>query len=1245
MEIKFTNVLFFKRKVVLNFIMRTFLFLFCATVFGFTPKNSFSQNVKIVIDNDKTVTVDEVFNLIKKQTEFSFFYRSDLFNNLPKVKLKKGVISANELLKQSINIKDFSFEFDNDNEISITKKTASEKKNQETFTITGVVTDETGQPLVGASVIVTSNNPKEYEGQSPDFLVRGTTTDFDGKFTLEVTLNHYLFVTYIGFKPFDQHIVSKEQTSYQITLVESKNKLEEVVVTGYTNIKRNRTAASSTKIKGEAISRQKTLNVSSRLEGLSPGLLTTVENGDGGEELTFVLRGQGTFDQQGANQEVTRANRAPLIVVDGFPIEGGINSVNPNDIESIDQLQDAAATALWGVRASNGVIVITTKKGKAGKPKFSYSTNLFISDKPNLDDYQVANSGVLVDVISEGIQAGQDSNVNGSNTNQRFLNGVQQVWWDYYNQSGTAPGDPDDPAFATARDAALAQLSQNDSFREWEDALLRSGISTQHNFSVRGGGLSHSYYFSMAYNDIESVEKGDKSNRVNLLLNNNFRFTDKFKGNIGINAVFDDADRNSEGIATVASSRTGEFGDPSVPRFTSLFNQDGSLSNIPRRISLPYQEDLMNTGVGFLPFSYNPITETANNDFTTRGRNYRFSLGLQYDFTDWLTADIKGQYETGFTERRAYRNERSYVTRWNINSWLSTDADGFPVYAFPRGGILDLRQSELNSYTLRGQLGFDKIFDKHHITATIGAEIREYSTDEDYRQLLGYNDQTKQQNLNINWGFLANEGGAYTSIINPRGPSHDNPARITAVETRQISSFGNLVYTYDNRYSLNFTIKRDQTNIFGVSARLRANPLWAMGANWNITNEDFFNVKWIDNLNLKGSYGIAGNILPGSRAISVLSTRVGSLSTGGFGTVGTGLPGNASLTFERTATTNLALEGRFFDRLFASFEYYQKKSTDLLIPGQINPTLGFSSLIINNGELENTGFTAVLSGDVIRTNDFTWNTNFNFSYNKNQVVAYDFQTDINALNYIRSGGQPGGYFEGMPLGVRAVYQWAGLTETGGSQILDANGDILRYDAPGLGFFGTEDENVLTFTKPLQAPYFGGWTNSFSYKGFTISALLSYKMGHVYKDPYNQPLGREVTIHRDVVNRWQEAGDEANTNIPYPWFSDSAERFVSNGYFSDADIRYKDASFIRLRDITLRYDLSKDILKKIPFDGISITAQARNLGLIWRANDNDVDPDYVPFSGGALSSTGNPFILSRETVGPNKQFIFGLEFQF
>ncbi|WP_168796406.1 SusC/RagA family TonB-linked outer membrane protein [Flagellimonas onchidii] len=1225
--------------------MRTLFFLCCSIALGFTPENGFSQNAKITIDSDKTVTVEEVFRLIKAQTDYTFIFKSDQFKDHPKVQLEEGVLTVKELLEKSVAKSGYKIGFTKANTILVVprpNKATLIFPEQDTFMITGTVTNEVGQPLAGASVYVNSQNPNEDFDRS-DFAIRGTTTDFEGNFELEVSINYYLIVGYIGFEQFSQQITSKDQTVFQIILKESKNQLDEVVVTGYTSVKRNRTAASSTKIGGKAIERQITLNVASRLEGLSPGLLTTVENADGGEELTFTLRGQSTFDQGGVGQQATRANRAPLIVVDGFPIEGGINSVNPNDIESIDQLQDAAATALWGVRASNGVIVITTKKGGVGRPQFTYSTNLFISEKPNLDDYQVASAADLVDVISEGIQAGQDFDA-ASGNNRRFLNGVQQVWWDYYNQSGTSPGAPDDPNFAPARDAALAQLSQNDSFREWEDNLLRTSFSTQHNFSVRGGNGAHNYYFSTTYNDIESVEIGDKSNRLNLLLNNDFRFSDKFSANIGVNAVFDNAERNAEGIGTVAVTRSGDQGDASVPRFTSLYNADGSLANVPRRISLPYQDELLSSGAGFLPFSYNPITEMANNDFTTRRRNYRFNIGLQYKLTDWLTADAKGQYETGFNERRAYRNESNYNTRWRINSWLSTDANGFPVYAFPRGGVLDLRQSELNSYTLRGQLLFNKVFNKHHITATIGAEIREYTTDEDYRQLLGYNDQTKQQDVTVDWRFLSNVDRSYRSIIQSFGPRYSNPAAITTVETRQVSSFGNLVYTFDNRYSLNFTIKNDQTNIFGVSARLRTNPLWAVGANWNVTNEKFFNVNWIDNLNIKGSYGIAGNILPGSRAVSVLSVRQGITSNGERGVIGLGLPGNPQLSFERTATTNLALEGNFFGRLFASFEYYDKTSTDLLIPGEINPTLGFRTLIINDGELKNTGFTAVLAGDIVQSEDFTWNTNFNFSYNKNQVVSYDFQFPENAQIYIIRGGEPGGYFEGMPLGVRAAYQWAGLTDTGGSQILDANGNIVRYDSTEFGFGGIEDENALTFTKPFQAPYFGGWTNAFTYKGFTLSALISYKMGHVYKSPYETPFTGITTIHRDVANRWQQPGDEATTDIPYPWFSSFTERANSSSYFDDANIRYKDASFVRLRDITLRYDLNKEVLKRLPFEGISFTAQVRNLGLLWRANKEDIDPDYVPFSGGAFQNQ-NSFILSRETVSPNKQFVLGLEFQF
>ena len=835
----------------------------------------------------------------------------------------------------------------------------------------------------------------------------------------------------------------------------------------------------------------------------------------------------------------------------------------------------------------------------------------------------------------------------------QYLNAHQQIWWDFY-QSAQAPEDE------ASRDAALEVLRGNDVLKDYEEFLLRNAVSHQHNFSMRGGSDAYRYYFSTTYNDIESPEVGDESSRVNLLMNNTFGLSKKFEASLGVNIVFDNAKFNAEGIAMLGRSRPG-FTEPSLARFDALYNEDGTLANIPRSYSNSFRDRTVASDQGFLNWDYSPISEIKNKDYTSEGANYRINLGLKYDVLDWVSAEIKGQYEIGSTERRDYRNESAFLTRHEINRFITLDDDGFPVYQFPRGGVLDLNRSNMYNYTARTQINLDKRIDLvHQVTATVGAEIREVETNRDVRQLIGYNDVSKFQNVNVNWRELLNMDRSMTSIVLPGGrsgtPVHTNPAMISFTKTRNLSTFANLVYTYNDKYSLNLNVKRDQSNIFGVSARLRANPLWSIGGNWDVKKEEFFNADWAGRLNVRASYGVSGNLTPLARAIPIVATRQLRFLPSGVSSIGR--PGNPNLTHEKTAAVNIAVDAQLFNRINATVEYYNKRSTDLLIPAEINPTYGFSTLTINEGELSNKGITVQLSGDVVRSGDFAWNTNFNFTYNVNEVVKYNFQGDSVAFDFIRDGGSPGGYFEGLPLGVQAVYRWAGLTSDtipgngvndggGGSQIYNAEGEIVRFDDPNFGFRGITDINALAYTRSFQAPYFGGWTNSVSWKGLTLSALIVYKMGHVFRKPTNVfPQSGSARLHQSIADRWKEEGDEASTDIPTAEHASGRNGRNLIPYFDDADIQIADASFIRLRDVTLRYDLSRKIIgNKLPFTGISLTAQARNLGMLWKANDDNIDPEYIPFTGGALSVSGSPFVLSRQKTGPDRQFVLGIEVNF
>ena len=348
-----TKVLFCFRKKLLKIVMRTFIFLFCFTVLGFAPNDILSQDAKITIDADKIITVDEVFKIIKEQTDYRFIYESGMFDNFPKVNLKKGIVKANKLLKMSFLKGPFNFSFSNENTIVITENPS----HLQQITITGKVVDSSdGLSIPGVAIYVTSKQLSPDES-SPDFIVRSTSTDFDGNFSMLVETGYYLNASSIGFSLYTEKIVANK-TIYNITLQEKTTLLDEVVFTGYQRISPNKSTGSTENVDGAILERKGNANILQSLEGQIPGLVLNQDPTQEGA-TNFSIRGVTSL----------AGDARPLIVVDGFPIQADLSSINPYEVETITVLKDAAAASIYGARSANGVIVITTKSGKVREVK------------------------------------------------------------------------------------------------------------------------------------------------------------------------------------------------------------------------------------------------------------------------------------------------------------------------------------------------------------------------------------------------------------------------------------------------------------------------------------------------------------------------------------------------------------------------------------------------------------------------------------------------------------------------------------------------------------------------------------------------------------------------------------------------------------------------------------------------------------------------------------------------------------
>ncbi|MCB0744272.1 MAG: TonB-dependent receptor plug domain-containing protein, partial [Ignavibacteriae bacterium] len=678
MEINLTNVLSLKRKNVLNIIMRTFIFLFCSTVFSFSSGDIFSQNVKVQIDSDKTITIDEVFNIIKEQTDFNFIYKSDMFEDYPKISVKKGSIKANKLLEEILSKGDFKFNISEENIIIIKK--ASEFQD---IIVSGKITDANGMGIPGITVYVSNRKPASGKITS-DFIIRGTATDIDGKFTLKAEVGYFLVASGMGYEMYSVQIT--DQKVYNIVLKEMADVLDEVLIvsTGYQEVTKERATGAYEGISKNQLEKPAS-SISERIVGMVAGVQSTV-NADG--TVDFQVRGLSSLS----------ANQEPLIVLDGFPIEGGFNSINPNDVESVTVLKDAAASSIWGAKAANGVIVVVTKKGQKGKTNVSISSFVKTSSKLDLDY-------ALTRASSSDIIAYEQTAFDSNFFNSAFgpPPGISPNALGAFSQAIVAMNEARLGRITVAeRDARLETYRNLDNSKQIRDYLLESPLTQQHNITISGGNDKMTNSVSLLFEDQKSFFQGDQTKKYLINFNNRTNLTKKLTLEFGAMLQRNDVTTNSGQADPIYGGGDMLSTIRTLAPWDMLKNADGSLTDMSY---LKYYKPNLDAFVPYDKFpysdwSYNPITEVQNRDLSTEQLNARINAGLTIDILDGLRFSSRVQYEQFRTTAENYYSDKTFSVRQFINETSGPEwqSGGTPTQLVPKGGILEIGTSEVESY-------------------------------------------------------------------------------------------------------------------------------------------------------------------------------------------------------------------------------------------------------------------------------------------------------------------------------------------------------------------------------------------------------------------------------------------------------------------------------------------------------------------------------------------------------------------
>ncbi|WP_299671859.1 SusC/RagA family TonB-linked outer membrane protein [uncultured Polaribacter sp.] len=1190
------------------FLMRTFIFLVCTSLMALSPDGSFSQE-RVKINADKQVSVDEVFKLIKTQTKYSFLYPEYLFTNAPKVALKKGSITVGKLLQQSIPKGKFNIMLGIDNCITIKKKSQSQQKQ-----ISGTVTSKGGSPLPGVTILIKGTN-------------KGLSTNFEGQYQITVPdAASVLVFSFLGYQT--QEVLVGNQTVIHISLEEDITLLKEVVVvsTGYQEISRERATGAFESVNKKQLEKPAS-SISERLVGMVAGLQSTV-NADG--SIDFEIRGQSSL----------YADQQPLIVLDGFPVEDGFNTINPNDVESITVLKDAAAASIWGAKAGNGVIVITTKKAKKGKINVSISSFVRTSSKLDLD--YVLGRATSTETI-EYEQQGFDSSFFGSpfggppGDSQRELSP--------FSQAIVAMNEARLGRISNAqRDATLNRLSSLNNKSQIEKYLLQVPITKQYNINISGGNEKMANSLSLLFEDGQSFFQGDEAKKYLINYNNNVKLTSKLDFDFAAMMQYNDAN-NDSGRIVIGNPNRQSTPFPgqdmlntirTLAPWDMLVNDDGSLTDMSY---LKYYRPNLDTYVPFDEFpysdwSYNPIEEVRNRDLHTEQLNARVQAGLTYSFFDGLKLSSRIQYERFKTSVNNYFNDKTFDVREFVNETSGPEwqSGGTPSQLVPSGGILQQSEGTTTAYNFRNQLSFSRVFaEKHAIDFIAGSEISDrVSKFKKSPDAFGYNDKTlsnspllKDLDSSVLWDFSPSRFADffYNFNLTPVYDFQENTIRL-------FSLYSNLNYTFDGRYSITGSYRTDASNIISDDPKFRYNPFWSVGLGWQIANEPFMeSITWINKLTLRGTYGANGNIDRSTSyrpLINLLSTldpvtqeRQARISD--FG--------NPTLRWEKTNTYNIGIDFSLLKNAFyGSVDIYNKKGNDLIVEQSISAVNGTDNQKFNNGKMLNKGFEIQLGATVpISENDVVWSGSLNFAHNDNKITSF-FRN--NYQSYDLWGGPTSSYVEGFDANTLWSFRYAGLVNTGTEDNPNLMPSLFGEDDVKLTFTNFPSGNAINYMEnqgTLVAPTTVGMRNSFKIYDFDLSFIVTAKFGHVFRRQsfnYNPLISGNSMVNEkysEVVN-----GDPSKI-IPIPdqefWY------FFYDRFYPFMNYLTEDASHIRFQEVNLTYSLADAIVKNLGLNTFDIYGQANNLGVIlW--NDFGEDPEFP-----------------KESIRPQATFTFGIHLTF
>ncbi|MBL1410828.1 SusC/RagA family TonB-linked outer membrane protein [Sphingobacterium faecale] len=1114
----------------------------------------------------RQASLQQVMTEVRKQSGYNFVFRQDVMEKAKAVTVKIENRKLEEALELILQKQEINYDIVGKS-IILSPRVPQGKDNPRLMEtgdllqqkIRGRVVNTQGQPLVGATIYVL-----DAQGARTG---RQWQSDSDGGFVLPGDNEGALLeISYLG------HAAQRIRAKYDlgdvklIAVSEEVNEVSVVVNTGYQRLPKDRSSGSFGRASVAIMKdRNYSTDILRQLDGLVPGL--TVNGAPGADPV--LIRGLTSIN----------ANRSPLVVVDGLPLDD-ISALNVQDVEDVTVLKDATAASIWGARAANGVIVITTKSGTAsGKMKVEYNGYVNFQGRPDYKYNRMMSSAQFVKTAEEVFDP--VTNPWATMSQDYYLMPHELVLYD--RERGLLSEQE--------TQVKLDSLGAINNRSQINDLWVRNSLLTNQFVSLSNGTERYRWYGSATYTNTVSNTVGELNDRYKLNIRQDFAPGKRVRFHL---------------ITDLSMGRNQSkrpFGTGSNYLPYQLF-RDGQGNPLDLNYLKFANEDIRQlreeqTGIGL---RYNPIEEYDHGYSSSRQALARTLGGLNINIWDGLSFEGLYGFVYGHDRSHSEEMEESFTTRYKAATMTAPpkQAGGEVVRYIPKeGSIYTLNNRDAQQWTVRNQLQYQKEFGDHAVSALLGQEAQEQRGISERSRLFGYNPQTLTYATVDYPALLSSEGiaGGYFGRISLS--NDDRPFRQEDNQTRFVSYYGNASYAYKNRYVWNGTLRKDESNLFGKDKAAQNRAIWSVGGKWNISKEAFMtDVRAINSLSLRMTYGLSGNSpAPGTAAsYDILAGEHWNEAPGGL-VLEVVVPGNPGLTWESTSTRNIGVDFELFNQVLSgSLDYYDKKTTGLIGIYPVNMLTGQSSTTGNLGDMDNKGFEMALNSRNISTPDFSWNTMLVMSYNKNKLIRIeDNGTSSTAM-----------FRAGYPTYAVFAYNYQGLNELGDPIIQLANGERTSDRVPT-----TVDDVVFKGT--TQPVWNGGFSNRIRYKQFGFDVHAVYNFGHVFRRPVVIPFSSArftTNIPVEFENRWKNPGDERHTDIPSHVPSNSINSSRRNvDYYRMGTSNVLNASFVKIRDIGFSYELPQELITKAKMEKISFRAQMHNV-MLWKANKAHIDPEIM-----------------------------------